>query len=136
MTKRESDLFDQMLEEQAKALAKEKNEGAEESTAKRSVRDTLANFREYITSFRFKMKCYNESKKYGCDYKVVRNAYVSNILGKIADILNLTISITSEAILYAVDFIGRLIDGVVNLAVTVCKKIIQLFTLNCGSVSC
>lgn len=137
-TEEMNNMFDKMLEEQAKQLAKEKQDGnaEDEGETKRSFRTTLLGFKEYITSARFKFKCFNESRRRGCDYKVVKNCYIKAILEKIADVLGLTITICSEMILYAVEFISKLVCSVINLAVSICKKIIQIFTLNCGSVSC
>lgn len=138
VNKEMNDMFEKMLDEQAKQLAKEKAEGngEEEAETKRSFRETLVGFKDYITSARFKFKCFDESRKIGCSYKIVRNHYVHTVLEKIADVLGLTISISSEILLYAVEFINKLICSVVNLAVSICKKIIQIFTLNCGSATC
>lgn len=121
-------VFDQMVEEQAKQCRKEQDE----MQTKKTATSVLLKFRNYLTSARFKMKCFFEAKESGMNYNVVKNVYVSKVLGKIADVLGLTIDVTGEIVMYAVKFINNLITSVVNLAVTLVKKIISLFTLNCG----
>jgi hypothetical protein len=124
-------VFDAMVEEQAKQCRREKD-SAEDNKVKMDTVGVLAKFKNYITSARFKAKCFFEAKNKGTSYEIIRHKYIRGILGKIADILGLTIEITGEIILYAVKFIANLINSVVNLAVTLVKKIISLFTLNCG----
>jgi hypothetical protein len=122
------EVFDAMVEEQAKQCRKEQDD----LNSKKTATNVLVKFRDYITSARFKMKCFFDSKETGVNYKVLKNGYISRILGKIADVLGLTIDVCGEVVMYAVKFITNLINSVVNLAVTLVKKIISLFTLNCG----
>lgn len=134
--KPQQELFDNMLDEQAKKLSEDKKNGIdveEEIATKNTVRQTLKNFKDYIHSVRFKAKCAKKSAQTGLRYTIVRNFYVKSILEKIADILGLTLSITGDMISYAVEFVGRIINCIVDFAISICKKIIRVFTLDCGT---
>lgn len=122
------DTFDAMVEEQAKKC----REDQDDANSKKDAINILTKFKNYITSAKFNIKCMYEAKANGTSYQIVKNGYVGKILGKIADILGLVIDITGEVIMYAVKFLTMLINSVVDLATTVVKKIISLFTLNCG----
>lgn len=125
--------FDAMVEEQAKQCRKEQD-NMDTMDKKKDAVKILSKFKNYISGARFNMKCMFEAKKTGMDYKIVKSLFIKKFLGKIADVLGLVIDITGEVILYAVKFISSLINSIVNLATTVIKKIISLFTLNCGDV--
>lgn len=124
-------VFDEMVEEQAKQCRKDQD-SAEDSKTKTGAVAVLTKFKNYISGARFKAKCFFEAREKNVSYQVIRCKYIRNVLGKIADVLGLTIEITGEIILYTVKFLSNLINSVVNLAVTLVKKIISLFTLNCG----
>ncbi len=124
-------VFDMMVEEQAKQCKREQD-SAESEKAKKDAVGVLSKFRDYISGARFKMKCFFEAKENNVPYNIVRNGYIRKILGKIADVLGLTIEVTGEILQYAVKFISNLANSIVNLTVTLVKKIISLFTLNCG----
>jgi len=121
-------VFDQMVEEQAKQCRKDQDD----AESKKTATSVLLKFRNYLTSARFKMKCFFEAKESGMNYNIVKNVYISKVLGKIADVLGLTIDVAGEIVMYAVKFIDNLIHSIVNLTVILVKKIISLFTLNCG----
>lgn len=123
-------VFDEMVEEQAKQCRREQD--SESTKVKRDAIVVLTKFKNYISSAKFKMKCFFEAKENNVPYCIVRNGYVKKILGKIADVLGLVIEITGEIVQYAVKFLSNLVNSIVNLTITLVKKIISLFTLNCG----
>lgn len=128
------DVFDAMLNAQCDQLKKEQDAGANEEEKLGAI-GVLNKFKNYIQSRRFDESCKAKAKEIGVkDYKIIKNAYVANFLGKIADVLNLTIRITADVIMYAVEFICRLANVLVGFTTTVCSKIINLFTLNCATV--
>lgn len=125
------DVFDQMLNAQCEEMKKENHTGTKEKVGATGV---LNKFKDYIQSRRFDENCKAKAKNIGIkDYKIIKNAYVAGFLGKIADVLNLTIRITADVILYAVEFLCKLVNVVLNFTTGVCNKIINLFTLNCGT---
>lgn len=124
------DVFDAMLDAQCEELKKENHTGQEQVQAG----GVLEKFKNFIQSRRFDESCKAKAKQAGVkDYKIIKNAYVAGILGKIADTLNLVVRITADVIMYAVEFLTRLAGVVVNFASGLCNKIISLFTLNCGT---
>ena len=83
---------------------------------------------------RFDNQCKEKANEIGVkNYKIVKNRYIAGILGRIANILGLVLDITAEVVIYAVEFLSRLIRSTVNLAASICHKIVNLFTLNCGA---
>lgn len=130
------DVFDKMLDAQCEELKKQKEEYNNSKTAtkeKSGVIDMLNKFKSYIQSRRFNSMCKTKSKDAGVkDYKIIKNAYVTGFLGKIADVLNLTIRITADAILYAVEFLSKLVNVALDFTTNICSKLINLFTLNCS----
>lgn len=130
------EMFDEMLEETAKACSKEEEKVEEEKVeeVRKETKDILQGFLKYIRSIRFEKKIDNMSKTYQLDKKIVRNHFIKKILGKIADILHLAIAITAEIIKYVAEFISAIINKVVEFSYSVCTNLINLFTLNCGTV--
>lgn len=131
-------MFDEMLEESAKQCAKEQAEGVteeEKTKAKKTTKETLEGFLKYIRSSNFETKVNNVSKQYNIPKKLVKNNFIAGILGKIADILHLTIAITAEIVKRAIEFISAIINKLVDFSYNVCIKITNLFTLNCGSMA-
>ena len=126
------DMFDEMLEMQCEQMVKDKDE-EEDAETKEKTKHLLKRFVSYIKSVRFTKKCKAASKKYNLNYKIVKNQYIDSILGKIADVLHLSITITAEIINYAVEFISAIISKVTYFCHDICIKITSLLTLNCGS---
>lgn len=131
MMSKVEDMFDEMLEVQCEQMVKDEEE--DDTEAKEKTKHLLKRFMSYIKSIRFTKKCKAMSKKYDLNYKIVKNHYIASILGKIADVLHLGITITAEIINYAVEFISAIIAKVTYFCCDVCIKITSLLTLNCGS---
>ena len=122
-------VFDEMLDAQCEELKKEQDEALSNEAA-----GVLAKFKDYIQSKRFDNQCKEKANEIGVkNYKIVKNRYIAGILGRIANILGLVLDITAEVVIYAVEFLSRLIRSTVNLAASICHKIVNLFTLNCGA---
>lgn len=129
------DMFEEMLEDAAKSCAEEKETEKEKvEQARKDTKEILQGFLKYIKSVRFNTKIDNMSKTYGLDRKIIKNHFISRILGKIADILHLVIAITAEIVKYVVEFINAIVGKVVDFSYSVCTNLIDLFTLNCGKV--
>lgn len=125
------EVFDEMLDAQCEELKKEQDEVSSEQAS-----NVLEKFKDYIQSRRFDNQCKEKAKEIGVkNYKIVKNRYIAGVLGKIANILGLVLDITAEVMLYAVEFLSKLIRATINLASSICHKIINLFTLNCGSMA-
>ena len=136
-------IFEEMLEESAKACKAtmtEEDEEIEEVTeeqkeeAKKSAKEVLEGFLKYIKSARFNNKVENMSKEYKVPKQIVKNHFIAGILRRIADVLHLSITITAEIIRYAVEFISVIITKLVDFCYTICIKLTNVLTLNCGSV--
>lgn len=133
-------MFDEMLEESAKACKAEVMEEEEEVTeeekeeAKKSAKEVLESFLSYIKSARFNNKIESVAKEYKMPKKIVKNHFIAGILRKVADVLHLSITITAEIIKYAVEFISAIITKIVDFCYTICIKLTNVLTLNCGSV--
>lgn len=97
------------------------------------VVDLLSKFKDYISGEKFENKCDATSKKYNVSSKVIKNKFVSNALGTIADVLNLTVSIIGDVITGAAKFIDVIICSVMTYTTNTLHKIINILTFNCGS---
>ena len=124
------EIFDKMVDAQADELKKEQDT----ADNKRSAVDVLTKFRSYINSLRFDLKCRQKAKEKGYDYKIFKRGIVKTVLQKIADIFGLTICVTGDILIYAVEFLSNIICRIVNFTVSICHKIVTLLTFNCGSV--
>lgn len=124
--------MDELLMQQARECA---NGGDGIDTAQEGAKSALNKFLKYIKSLRFDLKCRKASKETGVPYKVIKNQFVANVLGKIADTLGMVLNITGSIIEYAVSFIGNLINNIVHFTVTILNKIINIVTFNCGSMA-
>ena len=126
------------IKEEAKEEKKEevKEEVSEEKKeeARKSTKEVLQKFLDYIRSDRFTDRVSYTSKKYDIPRKIVKNQFIAMMLGKISDVLHLTITITAEVIKYVVEFITAIINRVVDFCYDVCVKLTNLMTLGCGSM--
>lgn len=133
-------MFEEMLEESAKACKAEVMEEEEEVTeeqeeeAKKSAKEILEGYLKFIKSARFNNKVEKISKEYKLPKQIVKNHFIAGILRRIADVLHLSITITAEIIKYAVEFISAIITKLVDFCYTICIKLTNVLTLNCGSV--
>lgn len=93
----------------------------------------LGGIKEYIQSKGFEDKCKESAQKVGVQKEIVKNAFIKNILGGIANALGLSITVTGNLIIGAVNFIETIITTIVNFATSSLLKVIQVVTLNCGT---
>lgn len=111
----------------------------ENKTEEFSIGDTaqkiLDGFKHFIQDEDFDAKCQSKGKEYGVDSEVIKNTFVKNALGSIANALNLSVHITGDIIKGAVGFIETIISNIVNFAVGTLHKVITMVTLNCGSIN-
>lgn len=96
--------------------------------------DLLTKFKEYVSGEKFDKKCNTAGKKYGIDGKDIKNKFIKNSLRTIADILNLTVSIAGDIINGVTNFINIIISSITNYTSNALHKLINILTLNCGSV--
>lgn len=133
------EMFDTMLEETVKGMVADEDPEITEDKkieVKKTAKESLLGFLKYIRSKRFSNKCKEIAEKKNMDHKIVKNYFIASILGKIADILNLTITITAEILQYAVEFIVAVINRIVDFTYKVCTSLVNLLTLNCGGGAC
>ena len=122
------------VKEEKKEEVKEEVSEEKKEEARKSTKEVLQKFLNYIRSDRFIDRVSYTSKKYDIPRKIVKNQFIAMILGKIADVLHLTITITAEVIKYVVEFITAIINRVVDFCYDVCVKLTNLMTLGCGSM--
>lgn len=128
------DKLDELLMMQAEQCAKEQAE-MEKEEAENNATSVLQRFLEYIESFRFKLKCKKVSLKTGVNPDIIQNNFVKSVLGKIADVLGIVINITGNVIKCAASFIANVILNVTNFTCNVLLKIVNIVTLNCGTLA-
>jgi hypothetical protein len=110
------------------------NVAEEEQTLGDAAKKILGNFMSFIQGDEFDEKCEEKATKYGLSSSIVKNAFIRNVLGSIANALNMTVHIAGDIVKGAVGFIATIIDNVVNFGVSVLHKLVTVATLNCGSV--
>ena len=128
------DKLDELLMMQAEQCAKEQAEMGKEEVENNAA-SVLQRFLEYIESFRFKLKCKKVSLKTGVNPDIIQNNFVKSVLGKIADVLGIVINITGNVIKCAASFIANVILNVTNFTCNVLLKIVNIVTLNCGTLT-
>lgn len=124
LTKKEEELINEVMD-----IEEERSDDM-----KLSAVDMLVKFKNFIRSDNFDKQADKVSRKYNIKKAAVKNKFIRSFLGTMADILNLTVSITGDLILGAVHFINSIIRNIVNFASSTLHKIINLLTLNCGTV--
>ena len=95
----------------------------------------LGKFKTYIGSDKFDNICADAADKHGVEEQAVKNAFIRNALGTIANILNLTVSIAGDIITSAVHFIDGIVNTVVDFSATTLRKLVKILTLNCGTIA-
>lgn len=95
----------------------------------------LNKFKSYISSDNFDEKCENKANELGLEKSVVKNAFLKNVLGTIADTLNLAVHVAGDVLSGTLKFITRLIETIVGYGTSTLHKIINLLTLNCGTIA-
>lgn len=113
------------------------NHGEEKEPENESLTDTakniLSKFKDYISGNEFDDKCQEQADKYDVDKAVIKNSFITNVLGTLARVLNLTINTVGNVIISAVQFIDMLITSAVKFTTSTLHKIINVITLNCGN---
>lgn len=137
MTKDFEAKMDELLTMQAEQCKEDMENGTyteeQREEVQKEAKGTLNEFLKYIKSIKFDLKCRKLGKETGVNYKVIKNQFVANILGKIADVLGLVVNVTGNIIEYAVSFIGSILIGIVSFTVNILNKIINAVTFGCGS---
>ena len=95
----------------------------------------LNNIKDYINGSKFDETCEKTAKKTGVKKEIVKNAFVKNILRGIADTLGLVITTTGNLVIGAVNFIDKIIASIINFSVDSLMKLINMLTLNCGTIT-
>ena len=108
--------------------------GEEDKNARISAVDMLVKFKNFISSNDFDKQAERVSKKYSITKSAIKNRFINGFLGTIADVLNLTVSITGDVIIGAINFINNIIKSIINFTTATLHKLINLLTLNCGTV--
>lgn len=94
----------------------------------------LEKFKDYVTSNKFNKKCETVAKKHGVKKDIVKNKVIAGFLGTVANVLGLSITLGGDILMSAVNFIGFIINKIIEFAVDNLKKLITLLTLNCGEM--
>lgn len=123
------DLSEAEDEKIEKILEKEEKSSKEEQG---KVVDLLTRFKEYISKDKFEKKCDDIGNKYNLNGSSVKNLFVKNTLGTIADILNLSVSIIGDIVLGVSNFINIIICNIATYTSKSLHKVINILTLNCG----
>lgn len=123
-----------LTNEEEEIVDKAIGEIEEKEDVKLSVVDMLVKFKNFIRSDDFDKKASRVSKAYGIKKAVVKNRFIRGFLGTIADVLNLTVAIAGDIIVSAVKFVNNIIRNIVNFGAGILHKLINLLTLNCGTV--
>lgn len=130
MSENFNEQFDNLFEAHCEELKNSADLNQEQSKTK----NLLENFKSYINSKGFDAKAKEQAKKAGIkNYKIIKNAYVSKILGHIANACNIAITITADVVKFASKFITKLICNITNIAQKVCYKIINILTFGCAT---
>ena len=126
--------LDELLMLQAEECAKEQAK-IEKEKAEKKATSILSKFCEYIKSIGFKLKCKRVSLKTSVSADIIQNNFVRSVLGKIADVSGIVINFAGNVIKCAVSFIANIITNVSNFACNVLLKIVNIVTLNCGTLA-
>lgn len=130
--KREEELTSDEAEAINKVLGSE--EVKEEESLGNMLKDVLGGFMSFIQGDDFEAKCEGKAQEYGVNSTIVKNAFIRNTLGTIANALNLTVHLTGDIIKGAVGFITTIIGNIVNFGVSTLHKLITIVTMNCGTI--
>lgn len=128
---KEEELTDAETEAIHKVLG---NGEVQEESLGDALKGVLGGFMSFIQGEDFEAKCEGKAQEYGVDSTIVKNAFVRNVLGSIANALNLTVHLTGDIIKGAVGFITTIIGNVVNFGVSTLHKLITIVTMNCGTI--
>lgn len=93
----------------------------------------LTKFKEYISGDKFNKKCNDLGSKHNLNGSNVKNLFIKNTLGTVADILNLTVSIIGDVILGVSNFINIVICNIATYTSNTLHKVINVLTLHCGA---
>lgn len=122
--------MDEILEEQCKMMAEEKNSNTEDD--KSSILEKLKDFQRYIRSHAFDKQCKDKAKKYGLKKDIVKNVTVRKVLGTIADCLHVTLEIVGDIVKFACNFISYIIKNISKFCIKCLHKVVDVITLNCA----
>lgn len=122
-----SELEDEKVEE---ILIKDEKSTKKEQAETISL---LTKFKEYISKDKFNEKCNDFGKRYNVEASSVKNLFIKNTLGTVADILNLTVSIIGDVILGVSNFINIVICNIATYTSNTLHKVINVLTLHCGA---
>lgn len=122
LSEEESEKIEKILEDEEKV----------KKEAQTKTVDLLTKFKEYISGNKFNKKCEEAGDKYNLSSTSIKNLFVKNTLGTIADILNLTVSIVGDIILGVSNFINIIICNIATYTSKTLHKIINIITFHCG----
>lgn len=116
-------MIDEMADFTAETLSKE-----EETKQRMELRGTLSRVADMLRSKSFSRKCKDQAKKYGVSEKHIKNMYAANLLDKLGAGINVTAELIGEAFNYLVRFIGYVLQRVMDIAVSVIHKVVNVVT--------
>ena len=120
------DNIDKLIDQQAEQIAKEDNS--------KTAKEKLLGLADYIRSAKFKFDCKKAGLKHGVKGEIVKNAFLKNILSKIAGVLGLTVNFIGDLIQVGVKLISYVICKITSTANDILLKLINVLTFNCGSI--
>lgn len=110
------------------------NEEVQEESLGDALKGVLGGFMNFIQGDDFNAKCEGKAQEYGVDSTIIKNAFIRNTLGTVANALNLTVHLTGDIVKGAVGFITTIIGNIVNFGVSTLHKLITIVTMNCGTI--
>lgn len=124
MNKGFEDMFDRMVEKQGEFDGKQYDEDGTRASAE----SVLERLNEHIKSKEFTKMVKFQSRKTGVNKRIIKNVYAANMLDRVGTTFGLTIEITGNAMKLLVNFIGYLLSNIVNIAVGVLVRIVNVLT--------
>lgn len=118
------EIIDNMAEFTAEEISK-----SDEAREKIKLSETLNKFNSMLRSRAFERKCKEQGKKYGVSSKFIKNAYATKILNSVGEGAGVSIETIGEAFNYLIRFVSYLIQKVMDIAVSVLTKLVNIITL-------
>ena len=122
---------DYITEDDEETISEKETSKTVENTAEQAI-SLLNKFKDYISSNRLDEKSKEYADKYNLDSKIVKNTFISNVLGFIGKTLHVAVHTVGNLVHAGVLFINRIIKNITKFSVYSLDKVIDFITLNCA----
>lgn len=122
------DLIQEMADFSAEYTAEEQTSKEEEARQRAEFHETLGRVRDMLSSKAFQRKCKEQAKKYGVSEKHIKNVYAAKVLNKIGLTGTALLEVMAEAFNYLVRFVSYVLQRIMDLAVSVLCKLVNILT--------